>query len=51
MVVRMWRKRNAPPTLVGLQDDTTTPEISLVVPQKTGHIGPENSGLPLLGTY
>ena len=34
---RMWRKRNTPPLLVGLQADTTTLEISFAVPQKTGH--------------
>jgi hypothetical protein len=33
----MWRKRNTPPLLVGLQACTTTLEISLAVPQKTGH--------------
>jgi hypothetical protein len=32
------RKRNTPPMLVGLQAGTTTLEISLVVPQKIGHI-------------
>ena len=37
MLVRMWRKRNTPPLLVGLQAGTTTLEISLAVPQKTGH--------------
>ena len=31
----MWRKRNTPPLLVGLQDGTTTLEISLEVPQKS----------------
>ena len=30
----MWRKRNTPPLLVGLQACTTTLEISLAVPQK-----------------
>ena len=38
MLARMWRKRNTPPLLVGLQACTTTLEISLVVPQKIGHI-------------
>jgi hypothetical protein len=33
----MWRKRNTPPLLVGLQACTTTLEISLAVPQKIGH--------------
>jgi hypothetical protein len=37
MLVRMWRKRDTPPLLVGLQTGTTTLEISLKVPQKTGH--------------
>jgi hypothetical protein len=37
MLARMWRKRNTPPLLVELQACTTTLEISLVVPQKTGH--------------
>jgi hypothetical protein len=33
----MWRKRNTPPLLVGLQACTTTLEISLAVSQKIGH--------------
>jgi hypothetical protein len=37
MLLRMWRKRNTPPLLVGLQAGTTTLEISLVVPQEIGH--------------
>jgi hypothetical protein len=37
MLVRMWRKRNTPQLLVGLQACTTTLEISLAVPQKIGH--------------
>ena len=48
----MWRKRNTPPLLVGLQIGTTTLEISLAVPQKTGHL---TSGIScyttLLGIY
>jgi hypothetical protein len=36
MLVRIWRKRNTPPLLVGLQACTTTLEISLAVPQKIG---------------
>jgi hypothetical protein len=35
MLARMWRKRNTPPLLVGLQ--ATTLETSLAVPQKIGH--------------
>jgi hypothetical protein len=37
MLARMWRKRNTPPLLVGLQAGTTTLEIILAVPQKIGH--------------
>ena len=37
MLVRLQRKRNTSPLLVGLQTDTTTLEISLAIPQKTGH--------------
>jgi hypothetical protein len=37
MLARMWRKRNTTPLLVVLQAFTTTLEISLAVPQKTGH--------------
>ena len=37
VMARMWRKRNSPPLLVGFHDGTTTVEISLAVPQKTGH--------------
>jgi hypothetical protein len=37
MLMRMWRKRNIPPLLVGLQAGTTTLEIVLAVPQKIGH--------------
>jgi hypothetical protein len=33
----MWRKRNSPPLLVGLQANTTTLEISLAIPQEIGH--------------
>ena len=37
MLVRMWRKRNTPPFLVGLQTYTTTLEINLEVSQKIGN--------------
>jgi hypothetical protein len=37
MLARMWRKRNTPPLLVGLQACTTTLEISLAVLQKIEH--------------
>ena len=51
MLARMWRKRNTPPLLVGLQACTTTLEISLVVSQKIGHSIPEYPAIPLLGIY
>jgi hypothetical protein len=35
MLVRMWRKGNTPPLIVGLQTCTTTLEINLTVSQKT----------------
>jgi hypothetical protein len=34
MLVRMWRKKNSPPLLVGLQTGTTTLEFNLEIPQK-----------------
>ena len=36
MLARMWRRKNTPPLLVRLQTGTTTLEINLEVPQKTG---------------
>jgi hypothetical protein len=49
MLVRMWRKRNTPPLLVGLQACTTTLEVSLEVPQKI--ILPEDPAIIVLGIY
>jgi hypothetical protein len=37
MLATMWRKRNTPPLLVGLQAGKTTLENNLVVPQKIGN--------------
>jgi hypothetical protein len=51
MLARMWRKKNIPPLLVKLQACTTTLEISLVVPQKIGHILLEDRAIPLLDIY
>jgi hypothetical protein len=48
MLVRMWKRRNIPSLLVGLQACTTTLKMCLVVPQ---NIGPENPAIPLLGIY
>jgi hypothetical protein len=36
MLVRMRRKRNTPPLLVGLQAGKTTLEINMMVPEKIG---------------
>jgi hypothetical protein len=38
MLARMWRKRNTPPLLLGLQACTTTLELSLAVSQKIGKV-------------
>jgi hypothetical protein len=51
MLVRMWRKRNTPPLLVGLQACTTTLDISLVVPQKIGHSTTRGSHITSPGLY
>jgi hypothetical protein len=51
MLVRMWRKRNTSPLLVGLQVCTTTLEISLAVPQKLDVVLPVDPAIPLLGIY
>ena len=51
MLARMWRKRNTPLLLVGLQADIITLEISLAVSQKIGHGTTRGSCIPLLGIY
>jgi hypothetical protein len=51
MLVRMWRKRNTPPLLVGLQAGTTTLEISLELLRKLDIVLPEDPLIPLLGIY
>jgi hypothetical protein len=48
MLSRMWRKRNTPPLLMGLQAGTSTLEISLEVPQKIGH---STTKIPVLGIH
>jgi len=50
MLARMWRERNTPPLLVGLQTGTTTLEISLAVLQKIGNSS-EDLAIPLLDIY
>jgi hypothetical protein len=51
MLARMWRKRNIPPLLVGLQACTTTLEISLWFLRKLDIVLPEDPAIPLLGIY
>jgi hypothetical protein len=51
MLLRMWRKRNTPPLLVGLQTGTSTLDISLAVHQKIGHSTTRDPTVPLLGIY
>ena len=51
MLARMWRKRNTPPLLVGLQACTTTLEITLEIPQKIGHSTTGGPAISLLGIY
>jgi hypothetical protein len=50
MLVRMWGKRN-PHTLVGVETDVTSVEISMEVPQKTKVDLPYDPAIPLLGMY
>jgi hypothetical protein len=47
MLARMWRKRSTTPLLVRLKAGTNTMEISIVVPQKIGHII-EDLAMPLI---
>jgi hypothetical protein len=49
MMARMWRKRNTPPSLVGLQTGATSLEINLKFPQKIDQ--PEDPAIPLFGIY
>jgi hypothetical protein len=51
MLARMWRNRDTPPLLVGLQACTTTLEISPVVPQKIAIVLSEDPAIPLLGIF
>jgi hypothetical protein len=43
MLVRIWSKGNVSSLMVGVQTDTTTLEINLVVSQKTGNSSPSRS--------
>jgi hypothetical protein len=47
----MWRKKNTPPLLVGLQAGTTTLEISWRFLRKLDIVLPEDPAIPLLGIH
>jgi hypothetical protein len=49
MLVRMWRKRNTPPLLVGLQTGATTLESVWRFLRNLDIILPEEPAIPLLG--
>jgi hypothetical protein len=51
MLVRMWRKRNTAPLMMGLQAGTNTLEISLAVPQKLDIVLPQDTSIPPLSIY
>jgi hypothetical protein len=51
MLGRMWRKRNAPPLLVGLQADTTTLESVWQLIRKLDIVLQEDPAILLLGIY
>jgi hypothetical protein len=51
MLARIWRKRNTPPLLVGLQAVINTLEIRLEFPQKLDKVLPEDPATPLLDLY
>jgi hypothetical protein len=51
MLVRIRRKRNTTPLLVGLQDDTTTLEKVWQFLRKLDRILQEDPAIPLLGIY
>jgi hypothetical protein len=51
MLMSLWRKRNTPPLLLGLQAGTTTLEISLGFLRKLDLVLPEDPAIPLLGIY
>jgi hypothetical protein len=49
MLVKMWRKRNVPPLLVGFQAGITTLEISGQFIRKLDIVLPEDPTISLLG--
>ena len=51
MLVSMWKKRNTPPLLVGLQAGTTTLEISMEILRKLDIVLPEDPDIQFMGMY
>jgi hypothetical protein len=51
MLVRMWRKKNTPQWLVGLQACKTTLEVCLQFLRKLDIVLLEDPTIPLLGIY
>ena len=51
MLARMWRKRNTPPLLVGLQVCTTTLKIISQFLRKLDIVLQEDPAIPLRGIY
>ena len=51
MLVRMWRKRNTPALLVGLQAGTTTWKSVCPILNKLDIVLPEGPAIPVLGIY
>jgi hypothetical protein len=51
MLARLWRKRNTPPLLVGLQACETTLEPVWRFLRKLDIVLPEDPAIPLLGIY
>jgi hypothetical protein len=51
MLVRMWRKRNTPPLLMGLQAGTTLWKSVWWFLRKLDVVLPEDPAIPLMGIY
>jgi hypothetical protein len=51
MLARMWRKKDTPLLLVGLQAGTTTLETILKIPRKFSIVLLDDPAIPLLGIY
>jgi hypothetical protein len=51
MLEMIWRKRNSPPLLVGLQTGTTTLEINLEIPKEIGNRSTRRPRYTTFGIY